>query len=125
MVEAQTSTRKGPTQRRIEELLGALDTGDRLVVSELSRLGRSLSQVIQIVDDLVKEIVPSSPTVAPFCESDSGILGTPYWDSGDTITNPRYRIGYAVSRTPSVKTPCQIDDAPDADPARDLAQAVA
>ena len=38
-------------------MLGTLAVGDRLVVSELSRLGRSLSQVIQIVDDLVKRKV--------------------------------------------------------------------
>src|SRR3954467_15861358 len=56
-IEAQVSTRKGRDQRRIEELLGTLATGDRLVVSELSRLGRSLGQVIQIVDDLVKRKV--------------------------------------------------------------------
>src|SRR3954454_6156780 len=56
-VEAQASSRKGRDQRRIEELLGTLAVGDRLVVSELSRLGRSLSQVIQIVDDLVKRKV--------------------------------------------------------------------
>jgi len=56
-VEAQASSRKGRDQRRIEELLDALVAGDRLVVSELSRLGRSLSQVIQIVDDLVKRKV--------------------------------------------------------------------
>jgi DNA invertase Pin-like site-specific DNA recombinase len=35
-------------------LLGALRARDRLVVSELSRLGRSLGQVIQLVDELVK-----------------------------------------------------------------------
>jgi hypothetical protein len=34
-----------------------LAEGDRLVVSELSRLGRSLGQVIQIVDELVKRKV--------------------------------------------------------------------
>src|SRR5512135_699183 len=56
-VEAQASSRKGRDQRRIDELLGALAVGDRLVVSELSRLGRSLGQVIQIVDDLVKRKV--------------------------------------------------------------------
>jgi DNA invertase Pin-like site-specific DNA recombinase len=56
-VEAQASSRKGRDQRRIEELLGALAAGDRLVVSELSRLGRSLGQVIQIVDELVKRKV--------------------------------------------------------------------
>src|ERR1700687_1873664 len=53
-VEAQASTRKGRDQRWIEELLGELDAGDRLVVSELSRLGRSLGQVIQLVDELEK-----------------------------------------------------------------------
>jgi DNA invertase Pin-like site-specific DNA recombinase len=56
-VEAQASSRKGLGQRRIEELLGELAVGDRLVVSELSRLGRSLGQVIQIVDELVKRKV--------------------------------------------------------------------
>ena len=33
---------------------GTLQPGDRLLVSELSRLGRSLSQVIQIVETLVR-----------------------------------------------------------------------
>src|SRR6478735_7360186 len=56
-VEAQASSRKGRDQRRIGELLGELAAGDRLVVSELSRLGRSLGQVIQIVDELVKRKV--------------------------------------------------------------------
>ena len=56
-VEAQASSRKGRDQRRIEELLGSLTAGDRLVVSELSRLGRSLGQVIQLVDELVKRKV--------------------------------------------------------------------
>src|SRR5258708_3524557 len=56
-VEAQASSRKGRDQRRVEELLGVLAAGDRLVVSELSRLGRSLGQVIQLVDELVKRKV--------------------------------------------------------------------
>jgi DNA invertase Pin-like site-specific DNA recombinase len=53
-VEVQASSRKNPSQRGIEELLGTLAAEDRLVVSELSRLGRSLGQVIRIVDELVK-----------------------------------------------------------------------
>src|SRR4051794_34377694 len=56
-VEVQASTRKDPAQRGIEELLGTLAAEDRLVVSELSRLGRSLGQVIRIVDELVKRKV--------------------------------------------------------------------
>ncbi len=51
-IEAQASSREGRAPRRIEELLGELAAGDRLVVSELSRLGRSLGQVIQLVDEL-------------------------------------------------------------------------
>ncbi len=47
-----------PAQR--EQLLGLIETlkpGDRLIVSELSRLGRSLNQILQIVDRLIhKEI---------------------------------------------------------------------
>jgi DNA invertase Pin-like site-specific DNA recombinase len=53
----QASSRKGRDQRRIDELLGALAAGDRVVVSERSRLGRSLGQVIQLVDELVKRKV--------------------------------------------------------------------
>lgn len=53
-VEVQASTRQSPGQRRIEELLDLLKEGDRLVVSELSRLGRSLGQVIHLVDELVQ-----------------------------------------------------------------------
>lgn len=56
-IEAQASSRRGRPRRRIEELLGSLEAGDRLVVSELSRLGRSLGQVIQFVDELVKRKV--------------------------------------------------------------------
>jgi DNA invertase Pin-like site-specific DNA recombinase len=53
-VEVQVSAGKSPAQRRVEELLGTLQAGDRLVVSELSRLGRSLGQVIQLVEELVR-----------------------------------------------------------------------
>jgi hypothetical protein len=37
--EAWASSRKNRGQRRIEELLGSLTAGDRLLVSGLSRLG--------------------------------------------------------------------------------------
>ena len=56
-VEAQVSSRKTSAQRGIKDLLGTLAAGDRLIVSELSRLGRSLGQVIRIVDELVKQKV--------------------------------------------------------------------
>ena len=53
-IESRISSRKSPLERRIDEMLGTLQPGDRRLVSELSRLGRSLSQVIQIVETLVR-----------------------------------------------------------------------
>ena len=52
-IESRISSRQSPLERRIDEMLGTLEPGDRLLVSELSRLGRNLSQVIQIVETLV------------------------------------------------------------------------
>lgn len=56
-ISIEISSRKTMKERRIEELLEKLDTGDTLIVSELSRLGRSLGEIIQIVDALVKKQV--------------------------------------------------------------------
>jgi DNA invertase Pin-like site-specific DNA recombinase len=53
-VEATVSASKTRKTRRLNELMDQFDKGDRLIVSELSRLGRSLGQVIEIVDTLVK-----------------------------------------------------------------------
>ena len=53
-IESQISSRKSPIERRIEEMLGTLQPGDRLLVSELSRLGHSLGQVLQIVATLIE-----------------------------------------------------------------------
>ena len=48
----EMSTRKTTKQRRVEELLENLETGDTLIVSELSRLARSVGQIAIIVDTL-------------------------------------------------------------------------
>ena len=52
-VRVQVSSQKSIKKRKIDELLEQLNAGDMLIVSELSRLGRSLGQVIQIVDELI------------------------------------------------------------------------
>lgn len=56
-VETQISSRKSPVERGLTHLLERLEHGDRLIVSELSRLGRSLGQIIQTIDELVKSKV--------------------------------------------------------------------
>lgn len=46
------SSRKNVRQRRLEELLDLLSEGDVLLVAELSRLGRNMYEVIQLVNQL-------------------------------------------------------------------------
>lgn len=54
-MEIQISSRK--KHREINQLIEKLSPGDMLLVSELSRLGRSLGQILQIVDSLIKKQV--------------------------------------------------------------------
>jgi DNA invertase Pin-like site-specific DNA recombinase len=49
------SSRKSNKERRINEMLETLDNGDTLIVSELSRLGRSVGQMLSIMDKLIKK----------------------------------------------------------------------
>lgn len=53
----QVSSRKSTKERRVDALVEELESGDMLIVSELSRLGRSLGQIIQLVDRLVRDQV--------------------------------------------------------------------
>ncbi|MGI2028646.1 recombinase family protein [Endozoicomonas acroporae] len=54
-VETVVSSRKKVQAQQLMMFIEQLDAGDRLMVSELSRLGRSLGQIIQIVDLLTKK----------------------------------------------------------------------
>jgi DNA invertase Pin-like site-specific DNA recombinase len=53
-IETEISSKKSLAQRKIDFLLDKLERGDLLLVSELSRFGRSTGQVIQIIDSLIK-----------------------------------------------------------------------
>lgn len=48
----ECSTRKSKKARKIPELFENLQKGDTLIVSELSRLARSLSELVRLIDDL-------------------------------------------------------------------------
>lgn len=52
-VEVMISSRKTSKQRRIDELLDRLATSDTLIVTEMSRLGRSTAEVIGLVNQLI------------------------------------------------------------------------
>ena len=49
----EMSSRKSMADRKIDDLLSQLSEGDTLLVAELSRLGRSLSQIVFIIDALI------------------------------------------------------------------------
>ncbi len=53
-VEITISSRKTSKQRRIDELLEKLVDSDTLIVTELSRLGRSTSEVVTLVNELLQ-----------------------------------------------------------------------
>ena len=56
-IEAAVSSRKTLATRRIDELLEKVQAGDLIVVTELSRLGRSVGQIAILVDKLLKKKV--------------------------------------------------------------------
>jgi len=51
-VEVETSSRRDTRTRRIDEILDLVAPGDTLIVSELSRLGRSTVEVLLICEEL-------------------------------------------------------------------------
>ena len=61
-IEATASTRTNAKRRRLDQLMAVLEPGDRLVVSELSRLGRSLGEVVALLDASPRPRWPSSPS---------------------------------------------------------------
>lgn len=52
-IEVTISSRQSSRKRRIEELQERLELGDTLIVTELSRLGRSTGEVILLINQLV------------------------------------------------------------------------
>ena len=56
-MELSVSAKRSPKERKLDVLLERLDPKDTLIVSELSRMGRSVGEIITTVDTLVKRKV--------------------------------------------------------------------
>ena len=54
-IALEISSRKSREKRRIEELLDKLKPNDIVIVSELSRLGRSISETLHIIEAITRE----------------------------------------------------------------------
>ena len=55
MIEVETSSRKDLKVRKINLLLEKLSAGDTLLVAELSRLGRNMLEVLNLVNKMIEE----------------------------------------------------------------------
>ena len=53
-IQVEISSRKSIEKRRITELLDKVETGDVVIVSEISRVGRSIKEVLQIIEELIQ-----------------------------------------------------------------------
>jgi len=56
-ISVETSSQKTTKARKIDLLLNEVHENDLIIVSELSRLGRSVGNIIQIIDTLVQKKV--------------------------------------------------------------------
>lgn len=56
-IQMTISSRKNSKERRIDEMLSILNDADTLIVTELSRLGRSTAEVIGLINELIKKQV--------------------------------------------------------------------
>ncbi len=56
-IEVKVSSRKNTDIRLIDELIGSVKSGDRIIVSELSRIGRSTREVLNIINELASQNV--------------------------------------------------------------------
>lgn len=54
-IELEMSSRKSTALRRIDELLSKLQSNDVVIASELSRLGRSIRETLNIIEIIMKE----------------------------------------------------------------------
>ncbi len=56
-IQMSISSRKNSKERRIDEMMEKLDGADTLIVTELSRLGRSTAEVIGLINELIDKQV--------------------------------------------------------------------
>jgi len=54
-IDVETSSRQNTKVRKIDELLSKLESGDTLIVAELSRLGRNMLETLNIINALTEK----------------------------------------------------------------------
>lgn len=54
-IEVEVSSRKSQKERKIDEIFEKLTTGDMLLVTELSRLGRDMLEILNMIEEISKQ----------------------------------------------------------------------
>jgi DNA invertase Pin-like site-specific DNA recombinase len=80
-MELRVSPRRSPRERQLDVLLARLEPGATLMVSELSRMGRSVGDIITLVDTLVKQHIQ----VVAIKEGIRRPAGSPDQGPGDAV----------------------------------------
>jgi len=108
-IEVEVSSRQDVSERRIDELQSKLQDGDILLVAELSRLGREMLQVLNIINDLSAKGVKITFVRQPEL-STSGSYGklllaiySYFAEAEREFISMRVRQGLAAVRTKGVK----------------------
>lgn len=77
-IDVEESSRKSEKQRKIHELKAKLTKGDTLIVAELSRLGRNMLDVMNLIQELsdngIKLIFIRQPELSTFNNAHSKLL---------------------------------------------------
>jgi len=108
-IEVEVSSRQNVSDRRIDELQSKLQAGDILLIAELSRLGREMLQVLNIINDLSAKGVKITFVRQPEL-STSGSYGklllaiySYFAEAEREFISMRVRQGLAAARAKGVK----------------------
>lgn len=110
-IEVQPYSKRSPNAKRIDQLLGRMTTGDTLVVTELSRLGRNMLEVLNLITALEREGIAVRFVKQPELSTDDenplkSALMTIFGYVAETeraFTSTRTREGLAAVKAKGVK----------------------
>lgn len=108
-VDIEMSSRQSKTARRIDELFKKLNSGDLLLVAELSRLGREMLQVLNIINELSDKGVQITFIRQPELSTSGGhgklllAIYSYFAEAERTFISLRVKQGLAAARAKGVK----------------------
>ena len=106
-IEATASGQASEKRRRLDELMNVLQRGDRLVVSELSRLGRSLGQIVACVA-IAATRRPCISSVLSFWSFPCPLISTGPYPGAEGARRTSYRTSRRASRRRGYDDDCRI-----------------